>query len=247
MMRFRIALLVLFAAVNAHGAEDNALVAWNEVKQKIAAHWQLVAPNERVLSIQSKGAPQHSSSQRATNSAFIGSSWYSAWVTSYRTIQGSFARQVALVSVERSNKSKARFEVAALYRGVGERWQFDKIAVGPVTELGVAGDPVQPRTAKALAIFGDAWKSQRPDFDVRSMKLLSEPKPGGTPARRFIRYRLEVLAIGTGDASEKYRGNSVVCRPADYSSTLKWEQKSGAWRADESMIRDLNEDRDCDL
>jgi hypothetical protein len=59
-------------------------------------------------------------------------------------LSSSFAHQVALVTVERQNKNQARFEVAALVRGEGERWLFDKIAIGPVTESGSPGDPQRP-------------------------------------------------------------------------------------------------------
>lgn len=231
----------------AHAAQAGGLLPWPEVKRKIEDHWKTAAPQERVLSIKQQGKPQYSASQRVTNSTHIGSSWYSAWITSYETIQGSFARQVALVTVERANKSRARFEVAALYRGEGKSWLFDKIAIGPVTELGAPGDPAQPDEAAALNIFRQAWANMRADLEVKTMKLLAPPKLSGTSKRRVLRYRLEVGALGTDQASKKYQGQSLICRPADYSSVLIWDKERGAWRADESMIKIINEDRDCDI
>jgi hypothetical protein len=243
-------LKIIFFAVLVLGAglaQADSMLPWPEVQRKIEEHWKTTAPREQLLSIAQQGGPQYSSSERVTNSAYIGSSWYSAWVTSYKTIQGSFARQVALVTVERENKSRARFEVAALYRGEGESWLFDKIAIGPVTELGAPGDPAQPGEAQAMEIFRQAWAKNRADLEVKSMKPLAPPTLSGTSKRRVLRYRLEVSAQGTAKASKKYRGQSLVCRPADYSSVLIWDREQGAWRADESMIKILNEDRDCDI
>lgn len=231
----------------AHAAQADGLLPWPEVKRKIEEHWKTTAPHERVLSVKKQGGPQYSASERVTNTTHIGSSWYSAWITSYETIQGSFARQVALVTVERANQSQARFEVAALYRGEGKSWRFDKIAIGPVTELGAPGDPAQPGEAQAMEIFRQAWAKNRADLEVKSMKPLAPPSLSGTSKRRVLRYRLEVAALGTTSASKKYQGQSLVCRPADYSSVLIWDQGQGAWRADESMIKIINEDRDCDI
>ncbi|MBE0612893.1 MAG: hypothetical protein IH604_04415 [Burkholderiales bacterium] len=241
--------VVLFAVsiLFASAAQADGLLSWPQVKRKIEDHWKTTAPRERVLSVERKGKPQYSASQRVTDSAYIGSSWYSAWITSYETIQGSFARQVALVTVERPNKSKARFEVAALYRGEGKSWRFDQVAIGPVTELGAPGDPAQPAEEAALAIFREAWAGKRSDMEVKSMKLLAPPKLAGTPKRRVLRYRMEVSVLGTAKASKKYRGQSLTCRPEDYSSVLIWDTKRGAWRADESMIQIINKDRVCDI
>lgn len=244
MLRVALCAAAMLLTSTTHAA---GLLPWPEVKRKIDAHWKTVAPTERVLSIRQKGKPQYSANQRVTNTTHIGSSWYSAWITSYKTIHGSFARQVALVTVERKNKSKARFEVAALYRGEGKAWRFDKIAIGPVTELGAPGDPKQPTEAAALEIFRQAWASTRTELDVQSMKLLAPPKLAGTSKRRVLRYRLEVDARGTAKAPKKYQGQSLSCRPADYSSVLIWDATAGAWRADESMIKIINENRVCDI
>ena len=240
-------LLLAILAPFAGAASGADLLPWPEIQQKIETHWAETAPTERVLSIARKGEPEYSASQRISNSTFVSSWWYDTWITTYKTIQGSFARQVALVEVERANKSRARFEIAALYRGEGESWIFDKIAVGPVTELGAPGDPERPTDAAALDIFRDAWARKQPDLQVKSMKLIAPPSLSGTPKRRVLRYRLEVAAVGTEKASKKYRGQSLVCKPADYSSVLIWDAKSGTWRADESMIQIINEDRVCDI
>lgn len=223
------------------------LLPWPQVQAKIEAHWAGTYAREKVLSITEKGAPQYSSSKRVTNTAHIGSSWYSAWVTSTKTVHGSFARQVALVTVERANKSRARFEVAALYRGDGEAWVFDRIAVGPVSELGAPSDPARPDDAAASKLFAEAWGRKRDDFEVGAIKVLAAAKLGASKARRWLSYRLEISATGTAKASPKYRGKAVTCKPADYASVLRWEVESKAWRVDESMVKDINEDRDCDL
>lgn len=244
MLKPALALLGVVLSASALAAD---LLPWPQVKEKIAAHWAQSAPREKVLSITEKGDPQFTASKRVTSSTHIGSSWYSAWVTSTRTVNGAFARQVALVEVERANQSRARFEVAALYRGEGGQWLFDKIAIGPVTELGAPGDPALPSEAQAIGIFTKAWNAKREDFDVKSVKVLAPAKLGVSKKRRSLSYRLEISAIGTAKAGKKYQGQAVTCRPSSYSSVLRWDAGSETWRADESMIKIVNEDRDCDL
>ncbi|HEY5637838.1 MAG TPA: hypothetical protein VIS77_13190 [Burkholderiales bacterium] len=239
-----VAVLGMMLAAPAFGAD---LLPWHQVRQKIEAHWAGTYAREKVLSITEKGAPQFSSSKQVTTSTHIGSSWYSAWVTSTKTVEGSFARQVALVTVERANKSRARFEVAALYRGERDAWVFDRIAVGPVTELGAPGDPERPSDAAAAKLFSEAWGRKRDDFEVGAIKVLAPAKLGSSKARRWLNYRLEISATGTARAPAKYRGKSVTCKPADYSSVLRWDAEGKAWRVDESMVQNINEDRDCDL
>lgn len=247
MRKIAVAVLGMMLATLATLASAADLLPWPQVRQKIEAHWAGTYAREKVLSITEKGAPQYSSSKRVTNSTHIGSSWYSAWVTSTKTVQGSFARQVALVTVERANKSRVRFEVAALYRGEGETWIFDRIAVGPVTELGALGDPEHPSDEAAAKLFAEAWGKKRDDFDVGAIKVLAPAKLGSSKARRWLNFRLEISATGTAKAPAKYQGNAVVCKPADYSSVLRWDADGKAWRVDESMVQNINEDRDCDL
>ena len=101
-----------------------------------------------------------------------------------------------------------------------------------------------PSTAQAAAIFAEAWKKQRPDFTVHSVEVLkSEAKQ--YQERRWITYKLAVTATGTDKGSRSMYQKKYRCTPEDYSSVLKLE--GGNWLADENMIRDINESRDCSL
>ena len=103
-----------------------------------------------------------------------------------------------------------------------------------------AGSP--PSSAQAAAIFTEAWKKLRPDFDVHSVEVLkSEPKQ--YQDRRWITYKLAITATGTDKGSRSMYQKKYRCTPEDYSSVLKLE--GGNWVADDKMIRDLNESRDC--
>ena len=105
-----------------------------------------------------------------------------------------------------------------------------------------AGD--LPSSAQATAIFTAAWKKNRPDFDVHSVEVLkSEPKQHED--KRWINYKLAITATGTDKGSRAMYQKKYRCTPEDYSSVLKLE--GGSWVADEKMIRDVNETRDCSL
>ncbi|MBC7802373.1 MAG: hypothetical protein H7Y16_00725 [Candidatus Parcubacteria bacterium] len=99
-----------------------------------------------------------------------------------------------------------------------------------------------PTSAQAVALFTDAWKKHRPDFDVQSVQVLkSEPKQHQD--RRWVTYKLAITATGTDKGSREMYQKKYRCTPEDYSSVLKLE--GGNWIADEKMIKNVNESRDC--
>ena len=101
-----------------------------------------------------------------------------------------------------------------------------------------------PSNAQAAAIFTEAWKKHRPDFDVQSVEVLkSEPK--SYQEKRWINYKLAITATGTDKGSRAMYQKKYRCTPEDYSSVLKLE--GGGWIPDDKMIRDVNESRDCSL
>jgi hypothetical protein len=102
--------------------------------------------------------------------------------------------------------------------------------------------PGAPSNAQAAAIFTEAWKKIRPDFEVHSVEVLkSEPKQHQD--RRWITYKLAITATGTDKGSRAMYQKKYRCTPEDYSSVLKLE--GGGWVPDANMIRDVNEARDC--
>ena len=110
--------------------------------------------------------------------------------------------------------------------------------------LGQAKSPAPPSSAQAAKIFTDAWKALRPDFDVHSVEVLkSEPKQHQD--RRWITYKLAITATGTDKGSREMYQKKYRCTPEDYSSVLKLE--GGSWVADEKMLKNINESRDCSL
>lgn len=99
-----------------------------------------------------------------------------------------------------------------------------------------------PSSAQAVAIFAEAWKKQRPDFDVHQIEVLkSEPKQ--YQDRRWITYKLAITATGTDKGSREMYQKKYRCTPEDYSSVLKLDGAN--WVPDSNMIRDVNESRDC--
>ena len=243
---FLLAALLAVTVARAQTKPEAGLLPWPQVKQKTEAHWKNTYPTEKILAIEPKGGTEYSSSQRTAQDTTISDWWGTTWITSYKEIHGSFARQVVLVTVERANQSRARFEVAALYKGEGKSWLFDKIAVGPVTELGSPGGPAAPADPQAAEIFKQAWATTRPDFVVVAVSVLAPPKLGQSGERRWLNYRLAIDAAATDKAPASMRGKNYRCTPADYASVLKWDPDKKTWAADDKMIQNINEARDCD-
>ena len=101
-----------------------------------------------------------------------------------------------------------------------------------------------PTTAQAGVLFAEAWKKHRPDFEVQSVQVVkSEPKQHQD--RRWITYKLVVMVTGTDKGSREMYQKKYRCTPEDYSSVLKLE--GGNWVADDKMIKNVNESRDCSL
>ena len=239
MIRLAIAFLCIAfcATVNAQGSA----IIWPTVRAQLEAHWKKTYPAEKILKIEQKGPVQYYGSERTTE---VDASW--GWVWDVRVIerQGAFARQVADVTVERANKTQARFQMASLFEHSGGAWRFKQVVVGKSEDLSAAKAGDLPSSAQAVAIFSAAWKKIRPDFDVHSIEVLkSEAKQ--SQDRRWITYKLAITATGTDKGSRSMYEKKYRCTPEDYSSVLKLE--GGSWVPDANMIRDMNEACDCSL
>lgn len=234
-------LLCLFGATTPALAQANPGMTWPQVRQKIEAHWKSTYPTERIQKIEPKGALQYYSTQRTTDTSQI---WGWIWETRVIETQGAFARQVALVSAERPNKTQARFEVAALFKRDGGAWQFNGVAVGKVEELSAARAKDLPTNEEAVGIFKQAWAKHRPDFTVHSITVLGA-EPRQYQERRWINYKLAIEATGTDKGSRAMYNKKYRCTPADHSSVLKRDDAAKAWVADDGMIRNINETGDC--
>jgi hypothetical protein len=239
-LRTSLRCLAIFALLLSCGeALAQQAMSWPAVHDAVAQHWKKTYPAEKVLKIEQKGKLDFYSTERRTDTD---TSWGWFWDTRMVETEGAYARQVALVTVERANKTQARFEVAALFQRTGNAWNFRQIVVGKSDDLTAAKAVDLPSRDAAVKVFTDAWKKQRPDFTVESIEVLgSEPKQSGD--KRWVTYKLAITATGTDKGSRKMFGKKYRCTPADYSSVLKFE--SGAWVADEGMIKNINEDRDC--
>jgi hypothetical protein len=234
--------LIVLAAVfdPAAHAQGNPM-AWPAVRAQLEAHWKKTYPAEKILKIEQKGPLQYYASERRT---VLLESWGWVWGTALIEREGAFARQVASVTVERANKSQAAFEVAALFERSGTAWQSKGVAVRDSKDLSAAKAGDLPSNAQAAALFTEAWKKLRPDFEVHAVEVLkSEPKQSGE--RRWITYKLAITATGTDKGSKSMYQKKYRCTPEDYSSVLKLE--GGNWTPDANMIRNVNESRDCSI
>ncbi len=237
----RIFVFLVSTAVSTAVLAQGSAMSWPTVRAQLEAHWKKTYPAEKVLKIEQKGPVQYYGSERRTE---VDASWGWVWETRIIERQGAFARQVANVTVERANKTQARFEMASLYEHIGGAWRFKHVVVGKSENLSAAKAGDMPSSAQAAAIFTAAWKKMRPDFDVHSVEVLkSEAKQ--YQDRRWITYKLAITATGTDKGSRSMYQKKYRCTPEDYSSVLKLE--GGNWVPDANMIRDVNESRDCDL
>jgi hypothetical protein len=237
----RLALFIVAIVFSTTVLAQQGAMSWPQVRKHIEQEWKSTYPTEKILKMEPKGKIQYYSSETTRD---VSTAW--GWIWEERVIerQGAFARQVVHVTIERANKTQALFEVAALFERKGNAWQFRHTAVGKVTDLTAAKAGDLPSSAQAVAIFTEAWKKQRPDFAVEKVEVLkSEPK--SYQERRWINYKLAITATGTDKGSRSMYQKKYRCTPEDYSSVLKFE--GGSWVADEKMIRDVNESRDCSL
>lgn len=226
--------------------------AWAVIEQKTRASWAEEYPRETIVTIERVGEPKfvdepgktETSSSTSSSSVWDWSWNETTWQTTIKGREGAFLRQTMNVLVERQNKTRAKFTVAALYKLVGSQWTFVEIPVGKVEELAAAGAPAQPADADASKIFADAWGKMRPDFTVGGVNVLSKEfhQSGG---RYWLTYKLSIDVTGTDKAPASLKGKRAVCTPSDYSSVLKWDKEAATWTADESMIGNINETADC--
>ena len=238
MIRFLLVIAVSIVSSAAH-AQDG--MAWPSVERQLREHWKKTYPSESILRIEPKGPLQYYATERTTQTTDY---WGWLWETRVIERSGAFARQVAEVTVERANKTQARFEVAALFERMGSSWQSKGVAVRDSRDLSAAKAGDLPSHAQAAALFTEAWRKLRPDFAVESVEVLkSEPKQSGE--RRWITYKLAIVATGTDKGSASMYQKRYRCTPEDYSSVLKLE--GGGWVPDAGMIRNVNESRDCSL
>ncbi len=211
--------------------------AWSEMKVTIQQQWKTSYPNEKILSIEKKGEPEFT--EEAGNTETI---WDWGWEATFKGREGSYLRQTALVTVERANKTRARFTVAALYKYAGNRWLFAEMPVSAqIEELPGADSPSTPANDEAIKIFTEAWKKMRPDFDVNSIAVLGKPEFHHYGSKYWLTYKLEVNVTGTRKGERERFGKKYKCTPADFSSVLKWDAQNKAWAADEEMIKNINE------
>jgi len=237
----RIASLLLALIIAPAALAQSGAMSWPQVRGQLEAHWKKTYPSEKILKVEQKGKLEYYATERTTE---VDASW--GWIWDSRVIErnGAFARQVALVTVERANKTQVKFEVAALFERMGNAWQSKGIVVRASQDLTAAKAGDLPTNAQAAAIFTEAWKKNRPDFSVEKVEVLkSEPK--SYQEKRWINYKLAITATGTDKGSREMYQKKYRCTPEDYSSVLKLE--SGSWVPDANMIKNVNETRDCSL
>lgn len=214
---------------------------WTEMKAQIENQWKTTYPQEKILNIEKKGGPEFT--QEAGNTETI---WDWGWEQTFKGREGSYCRQTALVTVERPNKTRARFTVAVLYKRGGNRWEFAELPVGTVEELPGADSPGIPANEDAVKILTEAWGRARPDFEVKSIEVLGKPEYHHSGPRTWLTYKLAVEVTGTKKGSRESYGKKFKCTPADYSSVLKWDAQNKVWGADEDMIKNINESAYCE-
>jgi hypothetical protein len=226
--------------------------AWTQIEKTVRSSWVERYPRETIVSIEKVGDPKFTdepgkveTSTSSISSSVWDWSWNeTSWTTTTKGREGAFLRQTIIATVERPNKTRAKFTVAAMYKLVGSQWTFVEIPVGKVEEIARAGAPGQPNDADASRIFTEAWAKTRPDFAVRGVKVAGKEfhQYGG---RYWVTYNLVVDITGTDKAPASLKGKRATCEPSADSSVLKWDKDAAKWVADESAIGMINETSYC--
>lgn len=239
-------------AANARRIGGAVVPGWAQIEKSLRDRWAQTYPRETVVAVEKVGEPQYIEEPgkiETTSSTMYSNVWDWSWnSTTHTTVtkgrEGAYLRQDAAVVAERPNKTRARFQVAALYKLTGGQWSFVEVPVGKVEEIAGAGAPQQPSDGEAARIFAAAWTAARPDFTVHGATIVGKEfrQSGG---RYWLTYKLKVDVTGTDKAVAALKGSRAVCEPADYSSVLRWDKNAGAWVADEKMIAMVNETSYC--
>lgn len=231
-----------------------AVPAWAHIEKSLRDRWAQSYPRETVVAIEKIGEPQYIEEPGKidmTSSHSYSSVWDWSWSSTTTTTitkgrEGAYLRQDVAVVAERPNKTRAKFQVAALYKLTGGQWSFVEVPVGKVEEIAGAGAPAQPSDEEAAKIFAAAWTASRPDFTVHGVAVAGkEFKQSG--GRYWLTYKLKVDVTGTDKAPASLKGNRAVCEPADYSSVLRWDKDAATWVADDKMIAMVNETSSCSV
>jgi hypothetical protein len=227
---------------------------WTQIEAQVRHWWADTYPKETVRKVEKIGEPAFNAepgkteTMTSSSSEFDWSDWSfhdTSWSTTIKGREGSYLRQMVNVTVERPNKTQAKFHVAALYKLTGKAWQFAELPVGQVEELAAAGSPAQPSDADMAKIFTAGWSNARPDFKVLGVKIAGK-EFHQSQGRFWLTCKIAVTVEGSAKSSAKYKGKRFVCKPADYNSVLKWDPAKSAWAPDESMIQNINEDAWCE-
>jgi hypothetical protein len=213
--------------------------AWQRVRAEIEKSWAKSYPREKVLNIEKKGEPDFKHEYGGSETTTFGTasfSWYD-WSTSWSETKvtrekpkGFFFRQVALVTAERPNGSRARFTVAALFKQRDSAWDFAELALNAeVEELGGGGDMPAPIPAEdARKLFLEAAQKQcLPEYKITSARLEGEPKLGRSAKRVWYAYKV-VLEGSTP------QGKKVRCQVTDLA-WLHWETDKKAYTVNSSF------------
>ena len=122
-------------------------------------------------------------------------------------------------------------------------WTKLEGASQPVTAAtAIAGLPSSdtPSDADVIKVFTQAWSVLRPDFTVSSITVKGK-EPHQYQDRRWITYKLSIIATGTDQGSKSMAGRKYLCEPDDFSSVLKWDAEAKLWKVDEKMVKNFNE------
>lgn len=228
-----------------------AVPSWARMEKEVRGKWAETYPKEKIIQVDKVGEatyndePGSVSTSTTTSGSFDWSSWSwneTNWSTTTFGRQGSYLRQKVDVTIERPNQTKARFHTAALYKLAGGKWEFVELPVGKVDELGGPNAAGRPTRAQAAELFKAGWTNARPDFTVKSVDILSE-EYHQYKDRQWMTYKIAAHVTGVKGSMA---GKDYKCEPADYSSTLKYNNQTKTWAAEEKDIANVNETAVCE-
>ncbi len=221
------------------GAKPRPGPAWERVRAEIEKSWAKTYPREKVLNIEKKGDPDFKHEYGGSETTTFGSasfSWYD-WSTSWSETKvtrekprGFFFRQLALVTAERPNGSRARFTVAALFKQNANAWDFAQLAVQTeVEELGGGGGlPAPLPQDEARKLFLEAAQKQcLPEYKIVSASLAGEARLGRSGKRLWYEYK--VILEGSTP-----QGKKVRCQVTDLA-WLHWDAEKKAYTVNSSF------------
>ena len=179
-------------------ADPVLCASWKDADKALRAAWAKGYPKEKILKLESNGAPSSYEKMKPTGDTKIdehGRTW-----EYYQ--KNTFCRVPAKAVVEQPSGPR-NFEISAIFRKDGSRFVFDDIGVGESTAVANAGQeaPAKEEIKKLIAAY---WEQQHPGSKVENVAISApELKKDTAKGRWWYTTGADIFITDTAGVKQK--------------------------------------------